>query len=130
MSQNSPYLNDLLRHLLAASQQQPPFNNSEPEPQAAHFLTRLTELSNCEQWQDQQYQEAQQLVESIIANYPLLTPALNRDLLWLLGGNCMHFLGDEEIASFQRIDEYQYEAQQKGEALSFKEAKLAVMKPH
>lgn len=130
MSQNSPYLNDLLRHLLAESQQQPPFNNSEPEPQIEQFLTKLTELSNCEQWQDKQYQEAQQLVESIIANYPLLTPALNRDLLWLLGGNCMHFLGDEEIASFQRIDEYQYEAQQKGETLSFKEAKLALMKPH
>jgi len=35
-----------------------------------------------------------------------------RDLLWFFGGDCLHFMPDDEIAVFQQLEERRYEAEQ------------------
>ncbi|WP_426416958.1 PA2817 family protein [Aestuariirhabdus sp. LZHN29] len=48
---------------------------------------------------------AQQLVSHLIANFPQLTPLVSRDLLWFLGGDCLHWMPDEEVAVYQQLEE-------------------------
>lgn len=47
----------------------------------------------------------QWLISTIVSAYPHITPYISRDLFWYFGGDCLHFLGDEEIGHFQAIDE-------------------------
>ncbi len=48
---------------------------------------------------------AQNWLFSFIGNHPQLTPMVPRDLLWFLGGDCLHFLSDEELNNFQKIED-------------------------
>ncbi|CAM3631214.1 PA2817 family protein [Parendozoicomonas haliclonae] len=48
---------------------------------------------------------AQNWFFSFIGNHPQLTPIVPRDLLWFLGGDCLHFLSDEEIDQFQKVED-------------------------
>ena len=47
---------------------------------------------------------AETLLTNLITFYPNLTPAIPRELLWAVGGSCMHFLSDEEIEHYSSID--------------------------
>ena len=48
---------------------------------------------------------AQELLTNLITFYPNVTAAIPRELLWAVGGSCMHFLSDEEIDQFSAIDQ-------------------------
>ena len=48
---------------------------------------------------------AQDAVSNLITMHPNLTALIPRQLLWQLGGTCLHFLGDEEIDQFSSADE-------------------------
>ncbi len=50
---------------------------------------------------------AEDLLTTLITHYPNLTPAIPRELLWAIGGSCLHYLGDEEIEQFSQIEEQQ-----------------------
>jgi len=50
---------------------------------------------------------AEDLLTSLITHYPNLTPAIPRELLWAIGGSCLHYLGDEEIEQFSQLEEQQ-----------------------
>ena len=47
---------------------------------------------------------AQELLNNMVTFYPNFTPAIPRELLWAVGGSCMHFLSDEEIEYFSAAD--------------------------
>jgi hypothetical protein len=34
-----------------------------------------------------------------------MTPLFPRDVLYLLGGECLHYMPDEEISAYQELDE-------------------------
>ncbi len=51
------------------------------------------------------WQLAQNWFFCFIGNHPQLTPIVPRDLLWFLGGDCLHFLTDDEISQFQKIED-------------------------
>ncbi|WP_269619203.1 PA2817 family protein [Zhongshania sp. BJYM1] len=51
----------------------------------------------------------QSIVTRIISHYPDITPQIHRDLLWFFGGDCLHYLGDEEIQKYQEIEERYYD---------------------
>ncbi|RDE22829.1 hypothetical protein DV711_09690 [Motiliproteus coralliicola] len=56
--------------------------------------------------QEQEYKHlAQDVLSSLITMHPNLTPMIPRQLLWQLGGSCLHFLSDEEIDQFSREEE-------------------------
>ncbi|MBD2859641.1 dehydrogenase [Spongiibacter sp. KMU-158] len=61
--------------------------------------------------------DGQDLLTRIIALYPQLTPAIHRDLLWFFGGDCLHFLSDEELDHYQNLEErYYQQARDSGDA--------------
>lgn len=130
MPNNLSQLQELLSELFELCKAQHPFNAEQLNDNDKTFINRLEALTNSGLDQEALYQQGQQLIENIIANYPMITPALNRDILWLLGGNCMHFLSDEEIQQYQQMDELIYEAESEGKSLSFKEAKAQAFKLH
>lgn len=111
MSEN--YLNHhkhCLKALLEQAQQQPPFNLEDCDAQSAEFIGQLKELANFSQQNEATIELGQRLLCQVIAGYPHLTPLVARELLWFFGGDCLHFMPDEEIEKFQRLDEVRYES--------------------
>ena len=57
----------------------------------------------------------QDLISQIFHRYPQIAHLVPRDLLWFFGGDCLHFMPDEEIALYQTLDERRYEAEENHE---------------
>lgn len=58
---------------------------------------------------DSAYMDGQDWLMNILTHHPQLTPAIDRDLLWFFGGECLHFMSDDEIDLFQKLDEQEAE---------------------
>lgn len=71
---------------------------------------------------DSAYEAGQDLFSKIGTHQPQLMPAVDRALLWFFGGECMHFLSDEEITRFQHLDEMAAEAQAEGKEYDYRSA--------
>jgi hypothetical protein len=54
--------------------------------------------------------EGQQWFNRFLTHNPELAPAIHRDLLWFFGGDCLHFMPDEEIEKYQLLDDAMAEA--------------------
>lgn len=88
-----------------------PFNESELLPQQQEFLDEYLDLIEMCQNQTQGYVEkGQNFCANWIRGYADLAPLLPRDLLWFFGGDCLHYMPDEEINQFQQLDEMRYAA--------------------
>ena len=108
-AQHLAYMRKLVTQFTQSVQQQPPFIEDDCDEQHLAFLRRLEALP---QQQGNEYaEEGQALMYQSIAAYPHLTPLLPRDLLWHFGGDCLHFMPDEEIDRFQQLDEQRHEAE-------------------
>lgn len=95
----------LLNELLHKVKSTPPFDDDALMGEDAVFLSNLQALANNELSGEDFYLAGQQLVCRIVAGYPQFTPNVARDLFWFFGGDCLHYLADEEIARFQAIDD-------------------------
>ncbi len=71
---------------------------------------------------DSAYEAGQDLFSKIGTHQPQLMPAIDRALLWFFGGECMHFLSDEEITRFQHLDEMAAEAEAEGKEYDYRSA--------
>ncbi|MFI8748052.1 PA2817 family protein [Pseudomonas sp. NPDC077186] len=69
-----------------------------------------------------QYQ-GQDLISQIFHRYPQIAHLVPRDLLWFFGGDCLHFMPDEEIALYQALDERRFEAEQNDEPFDWNQEK-------
>ncbi|VUD68960.1 hypothetical protein TDB9533_04321 [Thalassocella blandensis] len=76
------------------------------------MLEKVQILENPDSSHQDLAEAGQWLISTIISAFPHITPYVSRNLYWYFGGDCMHFLGDEEIARFQAIDEAMYLARQ------------------
>ena len=74
------------------------------------------------------YDKAPALIARLFETYPDFAPTFLRELLWFLGGECLHFMPDEEISAFQHLDELRIEAQYSGKVLDFQAAHAKLMK--
>ena len=74
------------------------------------------------------YEKAPALISRLFETYPDFAPTFPRDLLWFLGGECLHYMPDEEITVFQQLDELRGAAQIRGEVLDFQAARAKLMK--
>ncbi len=61
------------------------------------------------------YHQVGPLIERLFTTYPDFAPTFPRELLWFFGGDCLHFMPDEEIAVYQQLDEQRIEAARRGE---------------
>lgn len=48
------------------------------------------------------YLEGPGLVSRLFTTYPDFAPTFPRELLWFFGGECLHYMPDEEIAEFEK----------------------------
>jgi hypothetical protein len=51
---------------------------------------------------DNVYEEGPELVSRLFTTYPDFAPGFPREVLWFLGGTCLHYMPDDEIERFQR----------------------------
>jgi hypothetical protein len=65
------------------------------------------------------YTQGPPLVMRLFTHQPEFAPTFPRTLLWFLGGDCLHVLTDEEIATFQALDEARLEAAARGELFDY-----------
>jgi hypothetical protein len=66
------------------------------------------------------------ILQRIISHYPDITPLMHRDLLWFCGGQCLHYLGDEELERYQLIEERYFQA----EAANYREIRAQAFGMH
>ncbi|MDO6747338.1 PA2817 family protein [Gilvimarinus sp. 1_MG-2023] len=119
---------NLLTQFIHATQQQPPFVNDQADEQALEYLSQLESLPSL---QGIEYSEqGQRLLTQTIASFAHLTPLLPRDLLWHFGGDCLHYMPDEEIEKFQRLDEQFHQAVSAGEAFDYSKERARILGLH
>ena len=91
-------------------------------------LRQLSERFNdAAQSMDSLYNLGPALVDRLFVTYPDFAPDFPRELLWFLGGECLHYMPDEEITAYQQLDEMRAEAAARGEALNMREARASLM---
>lgn len=73
------------------------------EPDAL-YCKRLTKLKAAP-LNSESRELGQWLITQAVAKYAHIVPLIPRDLFWYFGGDCMHYLVDDEINAFQRLDE-------------------------
>lgn len=72
--------------------------------------------------------EGPALIARMLTTAPQLAEVFPRDLLWYLGGDCLHFMPDGEIEGFTRLDEQRREALASGDPFSWRDARAAMLK--
>ena len=73
------------------------------------------------------YEDGPLLVSRLFTTYPELAPSLPRQLLWFFGGDCLHFMPDEEIERFATLDDMRHEASARGETLNLRDARSKLL---
>ncbi len=115
-----------LRSILVA------LGEAEQVPEESHglFLERFDELR--EQLLDDPEGSlylGQDLVSQVFHRYPQIAHLVPRDLLWFFGGDCLHFMPDEEIALFQELDERRFAAEEDGVPFDWNQEKQLLAMP-
>ncbi len=132
---NHSYLSahrQFLKNLLDVCLKSEPFNTASESLQEEHreFLDSLTQLVEAEAWPEDLRQSGSDLICQIVSHYPHVTPHVPRDLFWFFGGQCLHYMPDNEIAKFQQLDEARYEAEGTGEAFDYMAARSQILGLH
>ncbi|MCU1716173.1 PA2817 family protein [Pseudomonas sp. 5P_3.1_Bac2] len=71
----------------------------------------------------------QDLISQIFHRYPQIAHLVPRDLLWFFGGDCLHYMPDEEIDLYQSLDERRYQAEENGEPFDWQQEKQLLAMP-
>ncbi|MDX9686686.1 PA2817 family protein [Halopseudomonas formosensis] len=99
-----------------------------PEESNELFLERFEELiTQLEAGDQDALYSGQEIICQVISRYPQVAHLIPRDLLWYFGGDCLHFMPDEEIAQYQLLDEHMAEATARGEEFNWEQARQLLM---
>ncbi len=66
------------------------------------------------------YRDGSALAMRLFSHHPEFAPTFPRSLLWFLGGDCLHVMTDEEIATFQALDEERQACAERGEIFDYR----------
>jgi hypothetical protein len=117
---------DHLRSILVA------VGEAEQVPEESHslFLERFDELRALLPIDpiESQYL-GQDLMSQVILRYPQIAHLVPRDLLWFFGGDCLHFMPDEELDLYQALEERRYEAELNDEPFDWNQEKQLLAMP-
>lgn len=98
-----------------------------PEESNDLFMERFSELlEQLEQEDRESLYLGQDILCQIISRYPQIGHLIPRDLLWYFGGDCLHFMPDDEIAQYQLLDEHRADAEARGEAFDWQQARQLI----
>lgn len=120
----------LLQDLYTNCKNELPFSSSRANDVDLSFLDSLNRLANSPSSNDDYNYLGQTLISRIVSQYSHITPKINRDLFWYFGGDCLHFMSDEEINFYQQLDEMRFDAEQQGEPFDLNLAKTRLQKLH
>ena len=73
------------------------------------------------------YADGPPLVHRLFTTYPEIAPLLPRQLLWFFGGDCLHFMPDEEIRRFQALEDARLSAAAQGEVFNIADARAKLL---
>jgi len=122
---------DLLQQFKTASEKLPPFIQTEENNEDdAEWLGALDQLCNMKDHNEEMNGQGQRLVLRVVSTYSHLMPLLSRDLLWFFGGDCLHYMPDEEIDFYQQLDELRFSAEEAGHSFDYAAAKEHLVKTH
>jgi hypothetical protein len=124
------YHQTLIQELLNHCQNQLPFASENLSETDNEFIEKLIELTHFKSTNEDYFFTGQQLIVQIVGSYPHITPLASRDLFWYFGGDCLHFMSDEEMDLYNQIDEMIYESEKNGTTLNYSEAKAKAFKLH
>lgn len=116
MSNRTQYIVTLMTELQQRWREHDPFDREVLDEEEQDFSEQWQHAISQAATASPNFQfDAQELVARFIRCYPHLVPLMKRELLWFLGGECLHYLGDEEIAFYEVLEEelYQYDSQEK-----------------
>ncbi len=71
----------------------------------------------------------QDMMSQVILRYPQIAHLVPRDLLWFFGGDCLHFMPDEELDLYQALEERRFEAEQNDEPFDWNQEKQLLAMP-
>jgi hypothetical protein len=128
---NSNYFEHHIKIIQALYQyclQQLPFCDEQVNEVDEEFLSLLKQLSEATSVDESFQYNGQIIVGRIVSQYQHITPSVNRDLFWFFGGDCLHYMPDDEIKSYQQLDEYLHDHSE--ETLDFSEAKARIFQLH
>ncbi|MCJ8168063.1 PA2817 family protein [Atopomonas sediminilitoris] len=80
----------------------------------------ITEMS---QGENNDWFIGQDLLCKVFSRYAQVAHLIPRDLLWFFGGDCLHFMPDEEIEAFQMLEDQRHAAEQAGEVFDWAKAR-------
>lgn len=113
MSSRIQYIISLLNDLHQRIQEHDPFDREHLAEEEQDFIDKWQALATIETPPPADFLfDAQELIGRFIRCYPNLVPLMRRELLYFIGGECLHYLGDEELELYQQIDEQLYEQEQ------------------
>ena len=121
------HLNDALNELCNKVVAQHPNHSEESNNE---LLELFTQLDDCFANNEDYALLGQQIINKIVSHYPDITPQVHRDLLWFFGGDCLHFLGDEEIQKYQELEERYYELTNTDENVRYRNLRAQVFNMH
>jgi glutamate synthase domain-containing protein 3 len=96
----------------------------------AEFFNTLNELSQTSHYTETTSEKGQWLINRTVSAYSQFMPLLPRDLLWFFGGDCLHYMPDDEIAFYQALDELRFTAEDAGNHFDYVAAKSSLAKSH
>lgn len=120
----------LLDNFNRAIRQQAPFCGAEITADEQEFIDQLEALPQELNGSDDVIFNGQQLFCKVIANYSHITPLIPRDLLWFFGGDCLHFMPDDEIQRYQQLDELRFSADDDGKTFDYEQERAKVFGLH
>ncbi|MEE4660986.1 MAG: PA2817 family protein [Halieaceae bacterium] len=74
------------------------------------------------------YERGPALVARLFGSCPQLAPLFPRELLWFIGGECLHFMPDSELAQFQQLEDMRADAAARGERLDYQAERAKLLK--
>ena len=110
MESRTQYILNAFADLRQRFAEHDPFNTADLAEEEVDFLQKWDALIQQIENNAADYSfEAQEVLARFIRCYPNLVPLIKRELLWFIGGECLHYLGDEEIAFYQQLEDQLYE---------------------
>jgi hypothetical protein len=74
------------------------------------------------------YSRGGALVDRLFTTHPDFAPTFPRELLWFFGGDCLHFMPDDEITVYQQLDDQRGQAARRGEIFDLRSARAKLLK--
>ena len=120
MIKRNEYYLQLCSELRALCAKILPNHPAHSEESNSELLDKLTHLEANFAKSDDYINVGQDIITHIISHYPDIVPLMHRDLLWFFGGDCLHYLGDDELARYQVIEELYYEQSENDSHISYR----------